>query len=195
MADDGVRVASGIEGIPDGTRLEFNYWTTNATQRQQASQILVQGLMRCGVKANLQFWVPGEFFADGPDGPTFGRYFDISQFAWVTGIEPPCDLFTSGEIPGPPEDGFCGWGCANVSGWSSSYFDEICNAALSTLPGQPAHEEYHLLAQEIFTEQLPTLPLYLRMKVAATRPDMCGFIMDPTAYSEMWNIENFELVR
>jgi hypothetical protein len=29
------------------------------------------------------------------------------------------------------------------------------------------------------------------LKLAATRTDMCGFIMDPTANSEMWNIEEF----
>jgi hypothetical protein len=34
--------------------------------------------------------------------------------------------------------------------------------------------------------------MFLRLKLAATRPDMCNFIMDPTANSEMWNIENFD---
>jgi hypothetical protein len=41
-------------------------------------------------------------------------------------------------------------------------------------------------------EQLPVAPLFLRLKNAATRPDFCNFIMDPTANSEFWNIEEFD---
>ena len=35
-------------------------------------------------------------------------------------------------------------------------------------------------------------PLILRLKLAATRTDMCNFIMDPTSNSEFWNIEEFD---
>jgi peptide/nickel transport system substrate-binding protein len=191
MGDDGVRVAAGVEGTPDGTPLEFNYWTTNATQRQQATQILAETMAECGIKVNLEYWVPGEYFADGPEGPIFGRRFDIGQFAWLTGVEPPCDLYITDEITGSPEDGYCGWGCSNDPGFSNEEFDAVCKAALSSLPGEEAYNENHLLAQEIFAEELPVVPLYLRLKLAATRPDMCNFIMDPTANSEMWNVEEF----
>ncbi len=34
--------------------------------------------------------------------------------------------------------------------------------------------------------------LYLLLKLAATHPDMCHFIMDSTNESEMWNIEEFD---
>jgi peptide/nickel transport system substrate-binding protein len=200
LGDDGIRVAQGVEGIDDGTRLEFNYWTTNATQRQQATQILAQTMAECGIQVNLEYWVSSEYFADGPEGPVFGRRFDIGQFAWLTGVEPPCDLYLTSQIAGPagesaaylPEgETLCGWGCSNDPGFTNTAFDDACNAALSALPGQAAYDENHLLAQEIFSEELPVVPLYLRLKLAATRPDMCGFVMDPTANSEMWNIEEF----
>jgi hypothetical protein len=32
----------------------------------------------------------------------------------------------------------------------------------------------------------------VQIKLAATRSDMCGFIMDPTNNSEFWNIEEFD---
>jgi peptide/nickel transport system substrate-binding protein len=213
MGDDGVRVSSGIDGIPDGTRLSFNFWTTNATQRQQATQVMAETLAQCGVEANLEYWVSSEYFADGPEGPVFGRRFDIGQFAWLTGVEPSCDLFiteqivgdgdlTVGDVPwlaaalGEGADLTApafpsGWGGANDPGYSNPAFDTACKTALSSLPGQPAYNENHLLAQEIFATDLPVVPLYLRLKLAATRADMCGFIMDPTANSEMWNIEEF----
>ena len=73
----------------------------------------------------------------------------------------------------------------------SAEYDSVCHAALQSLPGQASYDENHLKAQEIFADQLPVVPLYLRLKLAATRVDMCNFIMDPTANSEMWNIEEF----
>ena len=178
--------------IPADTPLEFNYWTTNATQRQQATQVLAQTLAECGIQANLEYWSPGEYFADGPDGPLFGRRFDIGQFAWLTGVEPPCDLWLSEAIPGEDTEVFpFGWGGWNNSGWASPEFDATCNAAIQSLPGQASYDENHLAAQQIFSDGLPVVPLYLRLKLAGTRPDMCNFIMDPTANSEMWNIEEF----
>jgi peptide/nickel transport system substrate-binding protein len=178
--------------IPAGTPLSFNYITTNATQRIQATQVLAQTMLECGIEAKLEYFPAGEYFADGPDGPLFGRRFDLGQFAWLTGVAPPCDLWITDQIPGAPEDGFAGWGGSNASGFSNPEYDAACKAALSALPGQPAYEENHLLAQEIFADQLPVAPLYLRLKLAATRIDMCNFIMDPTNNSEMWNVEAFD---
>jgi peptide/nickel transport system substrate-binding protein len=52
--------------------------------------------------------------------------------------------------------------------------------------------EAHKEAQRIFNEQVPVAALPACLKLAATRPDMCNFIMDPTNNSEMWNIEEFD---
>ena len=88
--------------------------------------------------------------------------------------------------------GITGWGGQNDPGFADAAYDAACNEALGSLPGQPAYEAAHKEVQAIFAEQLPVAPLYLRLKLAVTRPDMCGFIMDPTANSEFWNIEMFD---
>jgi len=195
------RVYKGTDPkIPQGTPLEFAFETTSATQRMQATQILADSMAKCGIKANLKYYPASEWFADGPDGKLFGRRFDLGQFAWLTGVEPACDLYTTENIPGDPEAVDAngkplypfGWGGQNETGYSNPEYDKVCNAARQALPGMEAYETNHLKAQEIFGEELPVVPLYLRLKLAATRPDMCGFIMDPTANSEMWNIENFD---
>jgi len=188
------------ENIPAGTLLEFSFETTNSTMRQQATQILADSMALCGIKVNLAYYPSSEWFADGPDGKLFGRRTDLGVFAWLTGVEPACDLYTTENIPGDPEavdeDGkllyVYGWGGQNQTGYSNTEYDNVCNAARQALPGQEAYEMNHLKAQEIFGEDLPVVPLFLRLKLAATRPDMCNFIMDPTANSEMWNIENFD---
>jgi hypothetical protein len=35
------------------------------------------------------------------------------------------------------------------------------------------------------------VPLFPYITIAVTRPDMCGFIVDPTG-GEFWNIEEFD---
>jgi peptide/nickel transport system substrate-binding protein len=203
LDDDGdpatPRVASGVTGVPDGTLLEFFYETTNATMRMQATQVLADSMAACGIKVNLNYYPASEWFADGPDGKLFGRRTDLGQFAWLTGVEPACSLYLSTEINGPegeinPVTGLAykGWAVGqNQTGWANAAFDAACNKALQSLPGQPSYDEGHLEAQAIFGEELPVAPLFLRLKLAATRADMCGFVMDPTENSEMWNIAEF----
>jgi peptide/nickel transport system substrate-binding protein len=203
LDDDGdpatPRVASGVTGVPDGTPLEFSYGTTSATQRQQATQVMAESMALCGMKVNLEYYPASEWFADGPDGALFGRRTDLGQFAWLTGVEPSCNLYQTENIPGDPTEinpytgklYTFGWGGQNQTGWSNPEFDQVCNAALQSLPGQDAYVDNHIKAQELFGENLPVVPLYLRLKLAATRPDFCNFIMDPTNNSEMWNVEEF----
>ena len=194
------RVATGVEGVPDGTPLQFRYETTTATMRQQATQIMAESALACGIQMDLGYYPSGEWFADGPDGILFGRKFDLGQFAWLTGVQPACDLFKGTDVPGDDTlvdaDGNplfpYGWGGQNETGYQNPEFDLVCNAALQSLPGEDAYTENHLAAQLIYSNDLPTVPLFLRLKLAATRPDMCNFFMDPTANSEMWNIEAFD---
>jgi peptide/nickel transport system substrate-binding protein len=208
LDDDGdpvtPRVASGVEGVPDGTLLEMAYETTTATLRQQVTAVIQQSLAQCGIQANINLMPAGEWFADGPEGPLFGRRFDLGEFAWLTGVAPPCNLYLSTETPGPGGESMISiqtgeevifqsaWGGQNDPGFVNAEYDAACNAALQSLPGQPEYEAAHKEAQLVFSEQLPVAPLFLRLKLAATRPDFCNFIMDPTENSEMWNIEEFD---
>jgi peptide/nickel transport system substrate-binding protein len=200
------RVATGVAGVPDGTQLVVSYETTTATLRQQVTQILQQSLAQCGIKAELNYYPASEWFADGPEGKLFGRRFDLGEFAWLTGVQPGCDLYKSDGVPGADGESFIsimrpndppipfafGWGGQNDPGYSNPAYDAACNKGITALPGQPEYDQGHLEAQKIFGDELPVVPLFLRLKLAATRPDMCNFIMDPTANSEFWNIEEFD---
>jgi len=182
------RVARGVGNVPDGTLLEVTYETN--TGRSQIASILQGSLAQCGIQANIQLYGI-ELFDGGPEGAIFGK--------------PPCDLYLSTLTPGPVgEDwlsvqdsrsrtfGGSGWGGDYNPGFADEEYDAACSTALGSLPGQPEYEAAHLEAQRIFAEQLPVVPLFPRIKLAATRPDMCGFIMDPTNNSEFWNIEEFD---
>lgn len=189
---DGVREAAGVEGVADGTLLEFKWQSTTATMRVQYMQIFQQNLADCGIKVNIENLPAAEYFADGPDGPLFGRHFDLGSFAWLTGVEPPCDLYLGLDTNIPSEEN--GWGGQNNPGFNNEEFNAACLQALQSLPGSEGYVEGHKEAQRVFSEQLPVVPLFLRIKLAATRPEVKGFIMDPTVNSEMWNMEAFDLV-
>jgi peptide/nickel transport system substrate-binding protein len=186
---DGIRECHGCGIAPDGTPLSFKWGSTTATLRVNAMQVFQQNLAECGIDVTLENLPASEWFADGPEGPLFGRHFDMGEFAWLTGVEPPCNLYLCSEIPSEEN----GWAGQNDPGYCNEEYDRVCNAAMQSLPGTPEYEQYHLEAQRLFAEELPVIPLFLRFKLAAYRPEVTGFIMDPTANTEMWNIEAFDI--
>lgn len=193
------RQAVGIQGILDGTPLVVTYTTSTAEQRQEASLMLAESLAECGIQVDISSGPAVEVFAPGPDGPVFGRRFDLAQFAWSESDQFACQLWTSRQIPGDPnledEDGNAifpfGWGGVNAGGFRDNEFDRACEEALGTLPGQPGFVENHQSVQSVFSSQLPVIPLYQHLNLVLSRADMCGFSFDPSALSEFWNIENF----
>lgn len=191
----------GIREYTDGTPFAVTLGTTTGNEmRQQLTQIFKDNMLQCGIDVELYYQPASEWFADGPDGVLFGRRFDLGEFAWLTGVEPACDLYISDEIPGPAEETnpftgqpYTGWGGANETGWSNPEYDEICKAAIGSLPGTPEYEDNHKEAQRIFAEEVPVIPLFLRLKVSAARPNVVNFSVDPTQNSEMHNIFEMDL--
>jgi peptide/nickel transport system substrate-binding protein len=183
------RQAWGVPGIPSGTPFVVNYATTNAVQRQQVSTILAGSLAQCGIKINVQYLDANTLYAPGPAGILFGRNFDMVEFAMgSTGIEPPCDWYSSSQVP----DAANSWVGTNVSGYMNPAFDTACLSSQQTFPDDPFHAAAYAQAQSIFATDLPVIPLYWRVKNAAARSDLCHFSLDPTAASNLWNIEAFD---
>ena len=191
------RIAQGVNNVIDGTKLEITYETTGGSLREQVSAILQQSMAECGIQTNVEF-DPSSGFWDR----VFTRDFTMAEFAWVASVEPPCFAYISSQVGGPEggtwisiQDGkeriITAPDGQNTVGFSNEEYDLACNQALNSLPGQPEYEQGHLEAQLIFSEQLPVAPLFLRTQLAATRADMCNLIIDPTANSEFWNIEEF----
>ena len=186
------RLSLGVPEVPDGTPLTFSFLTTDEDEKVRAAEILQDSLSECGVQVEVNP-VPSEaLFAPGPDGPVFGRKFSLAQFNWETALQPPCYLYLTSEIPGSYPEHLKGWGGANPSGFSSPEFDAACNLALSSLVDSPEHRDAHYLAQAIFSEELPVVPLYLRPSWVVTRSDLCGVQVDASMKSSLWNIEEFD---
>ena len=182
------RVAQSVTNVPIDTPLILNYYTSSATQRHQVAEILAQSLAECGIGLNVIYSSASDFYAQGPTGPLFGRQFDLAEYAiGVNSLEPQCSWFTSVQIPSESNH----WIGTNVSGYKSSTFDAACQKALQTVSTDPEYAS-HQEAQAIFAADIPSIPLYLRLKVAATRPDFCGFSLDPSSSSALADIETFD---
>jgi len=174
------RQAQGVVNVPALTPLTLNYYTTTASQRRQGSELLIQNLKDCGIGINAIYQDYIDFYAEGPDGPLFGRAFDLAQYAiGSTGYEPPCSWYKSDSIPNADNN----WVGANVTGYSSEEYDAACDQAMASLPDEADYRESYLRTQAIFATDLPAIPLYTRLRIAVGRPDLCNFELDHTASS------------
>lgn len=181
------RTSAGVTNVPGGTPLVLDYYASSATQRHQVAEILKQSLAECGIGLNPVYYSASDFYAQGPAGPLFGRQFDLAAYAiGVNSLEPQCSWFTTLQIPTTANN----WVGTNISGYKNTAFDTACEKALRSLPGE-AEYTGHQEAQAIFASELPSIPLYLRLRVAATRPDLCGFTLDPSSAYPLADIESF----
>ena len=182
------REALGVTRVPNGTPLILNYVTTSATQRHQVVEIFTESLAECGIGLNPIYLTASDLYEQGPNGPLFGRQFDLAEYAIsVTTNEPQCSWFTTAQIPKADNN----WVGTNISGFSDSNFDDACEQALQVLPDDPEYTS-HQQAQAIFASELPSVPLYTRLKVAASRSDLCGFDLDSSSTYALADLESFD---
>ncbi|HET7144721.1 MAG TPA: ABC transporter substrate-binding protein [Anaerolineales bacterium] len=181
--------AVNVSNVTAGTQLQLDYYTTTATQRRQVVEILQRSLAQCGIGLNLEYFPQNDLYAPGPQGFLFGRRFDLIEYALgVNGFEPPCGWFTSNEIPTEAN----AWIGTNVTGYRNTEFDAACRAARLALPDEPDYIDAYRNTQVIFSNELPAIPLYYRLRIAAARTVVCNFDLDPTA-NPLWNIEAIEI--
>ncbi len=187
---DGVREAHSVPGIGSGTPLSLTLLTNgDHLAHERTARILVENMAACGINLTVEYMPANEFFADGPDGPVFGRQFDLALFSWLNDLDAPCWLYLTSAIPSVEN----WWATSNNPGYSSADYDKACGSALDSFPGTGAYVSFHKAAQRIFSRDLPVLPLYFVPKLVAVRPGVSGLTLDPTQHLEFWAIEEFDL--
>jgi len=196
------RDADGFRLDPDGNRFAPSLGTTAGNVlRAGMTQIFKENMAACGIDVQLYTLPASEWFADGPEGPLFGRRYDLGLFAWLTGVQPACELYMGNQIPGPADEinprteqpYGSGWGGQNNTGWNTPEYDAACAQALGSLPDTPEYVEGHTLAQQIFSQEVPVIPVFLSVKTGVTRPEVLNYGIDPTQNSHLYNIEEIDL--
>jgi peptide/nickel transport system substrate-binding protein len=184
------RQSRSVAGLADGSELRARLLVAENGERQQAAAFLVESLAGCGVAVELQVIPGAELLAPGPQGAVFGRNFDLALFGWAQSVEPPCGLYLSDQIPGPQQPSSSGWGGANAAGYRSDAFDAACRQARLNLVDSPGYLQAQREAQAVFAQDLPAIPLYTRLRVTASRLEVCGLQVDASAASPLWNLED-----
>ena len=184
------------DGLRNDPRLggEFQVDLLVALGNSSALQIATafqNDLASCGVEVMVEPVDRDIYYSDGPESPLFGRRFDLAEFPWLISIEPNCSLYLSSRTPGPENS----WNRTynNQTGFENSSFDQACQAALDALPGTEQYDNHHREALRLWTEQAPVIPLFLRLKMAATVPEVSGFTLDSTQNSSLWNVSEIDI--
>jgi peptide/nickel transport system substrate-binding protein len=183
------RIADDVNGVKDGTSLQVSLLAAGEGDVPLTVQLIGQGLRNCGFEVDTQLLPVKDLLEFGPDGPVFGRNFDLAYFSWAVGHYQLCRLFTTAEIPGLYPDHPKGWGGVNPTGYSNQEFDSFCRNAYTNLPDSDVNLQAHEQMSLLFREELPVLPLFFRVDLVVIDPELKG-IQDGN-YQLLWNIEEF----
>lgn len=175
------RTSLGVSTVLNNTPLAFSYLTIDSDYNRLIASEIIEGFGTCGIGLSVAYLNPADLYAAGPEGPLFGRSFDLAQFSWYTARDNPCGLYTSSQIPAAGN----AWLGGNITGYRSADYDTACAAALR--PDVSLAD--HWAVQALFAGDLPALPLVYRVEAIAARTDMCALSMDVSARSGLWNLE------
>jgi peptide/nickel transport system substrate-binding protein len=183
---------TGADGIRVQGKRRLSLQLVSAPADDPFRQALLQFIQtqlkdNCGLEVKPDLHSADELYAQWPDGLLFGRRFDLGAFPWRTGSQPPCELYLTDAIPTDQNPGG-----ANDMGYSSQAFDTACQVARRALDAATRHQG-QVAAQVVFMQDLPSLPLFFRPKIAVAAPRVSGLQLDSTAGSILWNVETLNL--
>ncbi|HMK08340.1 MAG TPA: ABC transporter substrate-binding protein [Anaerolineales bacterium] len=178
------RLAQGAAGVPAGTPLSLTLLTTPGDAQEALARGVADDLARCGAAVEVSVVPAATLYAPWPDGPVFGRDFDLVLWPWAVWTTPACELFTSAEVASSsnPEG-------SNASGFADTAYDRACAQARLGLADETASAAALATARKILAEAVPALPLLQWPRLMVAGEGVCGLAVDPTA-DLLWNLED-----
>ena len=150
------RGPDGVRRNAAGERFQLELMTTAGNRGREAVQQVLQGMWRqVGIETRIRNETPRVFF-----GETVSRrrYTGLAMYAWISAPENvPRTTLHSEEIPSAARN----WSGQNSGGYANPEVD----ALLEALPLELDRDKRRVLwrrLQEIYAQDLPSLPLYFR---------------------------------
>jgi peptide/nickel transport system substrate-binding protein len=172
---DGIRER---EGQPLTLRL---LTTANTALHQAAADQISADLAAVGVAIEIERLPSDELYS--PDGPLFRREFDLALFAWIATPDPRgWERWSCAGVPNEA-NGYTG---NNFPGWCFFEADQAIRTATTVL-GRDERAAAYLRQQQLFTQELPLVPLFQRVSIAVSSPTLSGLALDETA-PFTWNL-------
>ena len=147
------RVAQDVLTVFNGIPLSLALLVGPSPFHQDLAAVIAESLTACGVGIEVRTLPPTELYAPGPEGPLFGRQFDLALIAWQPLPGPDCSLYTSWTVPAAGNE----WIGTNIAGFSDPAYDAACAAAALALPEEA--DALLAAAEAAFMELLPAVPL------------------------------------
>lgn len=169
----------------NGEPLTINLVTTVASPLRQAiaTQIYAD-LAAVGVRLEIDTISAADLYRQ--DGPLYRRNFELALFAWIAGPDPRgWERWSCAGVPNEANQ----WTGNNFSGWCFFEADKAIRTATTTIDPTERQAAY-LRQQQLFTQELPVLPLFQRVDVVVSAPSIRGPQPDSTA-PWTWNLTSW----
>jgi peptide/nickel transport system substrate-binding protein len=158
----------GSDGImeKDGKKLRFKFQTTNAKLRMQVGPIVQANLKEIGIQIDPEY-IPGRGLFE-KEGPLATSTFELGLYTWVSDPDPdPNNLYLSKNCVKDT-------GGVNYPCWKNAEFDKLGLQQISELD-RTKRKAILSQMQKIWTDELPSLPLFQRIQVTAANPKLQNF--------------------
>ena len=169
------RFAQGVPNVLDGTPLVFGLRLGQSQVDLDIAEKIVDRLSRCYISLARQSAPLPELYRPGPEGPLFGRNFNLALVSWKQEHTNTCQLYTSDQIPASVNS----WVGTNIAGMEDASFDEACWQASTRLPVDGAPDDADLMAE--YLPAIPLMPQY-RLWIHADRVNS----PDDAVFSDLW---------
>lgn len=176
----------GVMRNAAGQRMSLELNTTAGNRvREQVEQIIQQNLREIGIEIKIQNYPARVYFGEITNQRKFPA---MAMYAWVMSPISDCDqLYTTDGIP---NDGN-GWAGQNYPGYKNAEMDRLCKAASREVDEAKRNQLLNQSVQ-LFSRDIPALPLYIRASVAAAKPGLQGFTaVQLSGTYETWNVHRW----
>lgn len=159
----------------DGEPLALKFTTTNAQFRQTWGAVFAEQMAACGIEI-VPTYAPSTWLFGSSTGLR-RRDFELAGFGWTGQADPDTTLaaYACNQIPTPANN----WDGQNFMGWCNPTASKALVAANNTLDRQERVRQF-AIAQQEFSEDLVSLPLFNRIEAAATSIRLLNFRPDPS---------------
>ena len=182
--------APGPDGImrnAAGLRLSLQLSTTAGnTVREQIERIIQRQLQLVGIEITVLNFPAIVFFDQILERR---RFRAMAMYSWIFDTDSDCgELYMSDAIPSEQNN----WlGGLNYPGYRNMEMDRVCKEIAREIDEAKRNRLLHESAQ-IFSLDLPALPLYFRVEIAATKVGLRNFFPLPASwYRETWNVHRW----
>lgn len=176
---------NGIRRNSDGKELRLVLMTTSGDKlREKVQQIIRSDWRKAGIEVTLRNQPAKVFFSDTV---RYRKFPHLAMYSWV--LNPSSDgenVWTIKNIPSEKNN----WQGQNTSGFVHEEISRLNHLIPATIDKRKRFELFQK-EQEIWTEELPAIPLYFHVEVSVTNPRFLNWKPTGTNTPVTWNAEKW----